>query len=458
MTATKMPQATRTPNSVKPYLCMWLALVASVAAQLQAAEPAYQLKVVTDPPEALYEVGQEAKFMISLSRGGEPVLTGKVSYSINDFITENPSPNNYPSGQLTLGAKPAVVAVMSGRPGFLRCRVSFQTPEKKTLQAVAGAGFSPLQIRPSLPVPNDFDGFWADQERELAKVPLDAKLTPVSSADAGVECFDVQVKCLGGAPVSGYLAVPKDAKPKTLPAILWVHGAGVRGSSLGAAMRGAQAGMLSMDINAHGIPNGKPAQFYRDLNEGRLKNYRHFGRESRDTIYFRGMFLRLIRAMDFLTSRPEWDGRVLAVIGHSQGGGQALAAGGLDERVTMVATGVPAICDHSGRAAGRINGWPKLVPTATDGKPDPKVLEAARYVDAVNLASRCQAEAIMSVGFIDSVCPPSSCYAAYNCLQGCKQIINEPLMGHAAPRHIQDAFFEAIREHVKNRERSKSGT
>ena len=74
------------------------------------------------------------------------------------------------------------------------------------------------------------------------------------------------------------------------------------------------------------------------------------------------MFLRLVRALDFLTSRPEWDGKHLIVIGHSQGGGQALAAGGLDPRVTLIASGVPAICDHSGRAAGRINGWPKLVP------------------------------------------------------------------------------------------------
>ncbi len=42
------------------------------------------------------------------------------------------------------------------------------------------------------------------------------------------------------------------------------------------------------------------------------------------------MFLRLQRAIDLLTARAEWDGKVLAVIGHSQGGGQALVAGGLD--------------------------------------------------------------------------------------------------------------------------------
>ena len=48
----------------------------------------------------------------------------------------------------------------------------------------------------------------------------------------------------------------------------------------------------------------------------------------------------------------------------------------------------------------------------------------------------------MSVGFIDAVCPPSSCYAAYNALDGNKTVINEPLMGHAAPAHIHQAFFD----------------
>jgi cephalosporin-C deacetylase-like acetyl esterase len=203
-----------------------------------------------------------------------------------------------------------------------------------------------------------------------------------------------------------------------------------------------------MDINAHGLPNGKPGSFYAEQNSGPLQGYRHAGRESRDTIYFRGMFLRLVRAIDFLTSHPGWDGKHVVVVGHSQGGGQSLVAGGLDDRVTFIAPGVPAICDHSGQAAGRINGWPKLVPNGTDGKPDPKILEAARYVDAVNFAARCQADTVMSVGFIDSVCPPSSCYAAYNALPGNKTVINEPLMGHAAPAHLHKAFFDRILEHV----------
>ena len=109
------------------------------------------------------------------------------------------------------------------------------------------------------------------------------------------------------------------------------------------------------------------------------------------------------------------------------------------------------MCDHTGRAAKRINGWPKLVPMGRDGKPEPKSLAASRYFDAVNFAARCKADAIVSVGFVDRTCPPTTNYAAYNQLQGTKQIIHEPHMGHAAPSHIHKAFLEFILAHVKAR-------
>ena len=113
----------------------------------------------------------------------------------------------------------------------------------------------------------------------------------------------------------------------------------------------------------------------------------------------------------------------------------------------MIAAGVPAICDHSGKAVGRINGWPKLVPDR-DGKPDPQILEVARYFDGLNFATRTKADAIFSVGFIDTVCPPTCVYATYNNLAGKKQMINVPLMGHAISPEFENATDEAIREHV----------
>ncbi len=441
----EVPEMQRFAIRLPVVLCV--AVLSPVAAR--AAEPKYALSVATDRPEALYSVGEKVGFVVTLTRDGQAVGEGQVGYTLTVDGAKKVA-----DGTLKAGQGSMVVSGMLQEPGFLQCRVSYRVGPKQVLTALAAAGIDPTKIPPSLPVPDDFDKFWSEQKAKLAAVPVHPTLVPAAWADTSVECFDVKVSCAGGMPVSGYFARPRGATPKSLPAVLFVHGAGVRSSYLGAAAGAAKAGALAMDINAHGIPNGKPAQFYEELSRTKLKDYRSSGRESRETCYFLGMFLRLVRAIDFLTSQPEWDGTVVAVSGASQGGGQAIAAAGLDPRVTFIASGVPAICDHTGSAIGRINGWPKLVPNGPDGKPDPKVLEAARYFDCMNLATRAKAEAIFSVGFIDTTCPPTSVYATYNDYPGKKQIIDKPLMGHAQPADVAQAFQKAMWEYIR---RAKAG-
>ena len=440
--------APRSQSLVRLFLLALILLLAPYSGSAQA--PTYKVSVTTDRESALYQTGEQATFRITVSQNGKPLSEGEVQYSIDNFLR---GVGDYPSGALSLKDGSVLIQATSAKPDFLRCTAIFKVKDGKPIRALGAAGFSPLKIEPSMPVPDDFDAFWTEQKKQLAQIPMNPQVTSVEHADTKLKCFDVKVECLGDAPVSGYFAKPAKAESQSLPAILWVHGAGVRSSSLANAVNGAANGMLSMDINAHGSPNGKPGDFYKQLSANELKGYTSRGRESRDTIYFKGMFVRLIRAIDFLTAQPEWDGKTVIVIGHSQGGGQALAAGGLDERVTLIASGVPAICDHTGVEAGRVNGWPKLVPNDSKGKPLPEIQKAARYVDAVNLASRCKAEAIMSVGFIDGVCPPSSCYAAYNQLQGPKEMLNYPAMGHAAPAPVKDAFFARVLKHVAEQQK-----
>lgn len=146
--------------------------------------------------------------------------------------------------------------------------------------------------------------------------------------------------------------------------------------------------------------------------------------------------------------QPEWDGRTLIVTGASQGGGQAIAAAGLDARVSFIAAGIPALCDHTGVVADRANGWPGWVYKGPDGKYSDTVLEAVRYFDGVNFCARTKASALFVVGFNDSACTPSGVYAAFNNLKGKKQIINEVTNGHFVNPESQKAMNDAIVRHV----------
>jgi hypothetical protein len=272
-----------------------------------AADPAgFQLRVAVDRPDAIYKVGEPVEYTISLSKDGEPVEALEVTWTLSK---DGVPPNENGSAKL-VGGKATASGTLA-EPGFLLCRASFrETPQSTPITALGGAAIAPLEIQPSLPVPDDFEAFWKAQKEKLAAVPAKATLTPDPASTDTLEVFDVQVECLG-APVSGYFARPKGAAPKSRPAILTVHGAGVLSGNRSNAMRWGNEGALAMDINAHGIPNGKPAEFYKALAEGELKDYRFRGIDDRETNYFLGMFLRLVRAIDFLTAQPEWNGRDL---------------------------------------------------------------------------------------------------------------------------------------------------
>jgi cephalosporin-C deacetylase-like acetyl esterase len=179
-----------------------------------------------------------------------------------------------------------------------------------------------------------------------------------------------------------------------------------------------------------------------------MNPYRYEFRNDREKAYFTGMMLRLIRGIDVLTSQPEWDGKHVVVSGASQGGYQAIAAAGLDARVTFFAAGVPAGCDHSGMLVNRIAGWPKIVPMV-DGKPDNSVVEAFRYLDCMNFATRTKAAgAYFTVGFIDTTCPPTSIYATYNQLNIPKEIYNDIPSGHSHSPAARDGMTKAVLKHV----------
>lgn len=425
---------------IRPLLSLSLLLACSLGAQ--TAAPVVTLKAVTDRPDAVYKVGDTVRFDIEVTQDGKPLPTGTVQCHLSkDGVDPKPE------AKVEIKDGKGQITGTLNEPGFLLLRVGESTSKAS---ALAGAAFSPLEIQPSLPVPEDFDAFWSAQKAALAKVEMKSTLTPVPSSFTKTDAFDAQITCLG-APVSGYYGRPKNAKPKSYPAILFVHGAGVGNSSLPAlAWSENEGGMLSMDINAHGSPNGQPKEFYEKLAQNELKDYRFQGRDDREKCYFKGMFLRVIRALDFLTAQPEWDGKTLIVYGGSQGGFQAFAAAGLDERVTFFCASVPAGCDHTGVAVGRINGWPKLVTLQPDGKPVEAELQTARYFDNVNFARRtkCQGAAV-TVGFIDTVCPPTSVYAAYNALTVPKSIHTMPLVGHKSEPQANNFLTNAALAHVR---------
>lgn len=325
---------------------------------------------------------------------------------------------------------------------------SFQEPTSVIVEitdgeksASTGMVVDPEHFQPRTSRPKDFDKYWKNEKRGLKKLPVLIKSNPVIISETDYSCADIEINCTGPKPARGYFAKPEKALPKSLPIVLFVRAAGVKGDWCQSKPKDALYyakmgnGALAFDLNAHGMLNGQPQQYYDELEKGELRNYWEIGNENRDEYYFRGMYLRLLRTLDFLTSQPEWDRKRILVIGESQGGGQALAAAGLDERVSAVVATVPAMCDFGGDLIGRTGGWPQPFKTKGDME---KMMKTIPYFDTAHLLKNSKATIVTEIGFIDTTCPTVSIYAAINQSKGEKIVFGVPYRGH----HLNQKEFQ----------------
>ncbi len=321
--------------------------------------------------------------------------------------------------------------VFEGSSG-VPCSMIVEVRSRGAMSSI-GILVDPQKITPGAGRPKDFNSFWDEQKKALQAFPFEVKSVPVTDkrSVAGFSCSDVEINCTGPKPVHGYYAKPEGAAPKSLPAVLLVKAAGVRGSWCRSepqnAIEYAKKGAICFDLNAHGMLDGQPDSYYAGLENGELKNYFLQGVTSREGFYFHGMYLRLMRTIEFLTRQPEWDGKRILVIGESQGGGQALAAAGLDHRVSAVVAIVPAMCDFLGALAGRRGGWPQ--PFETDASKE-EMQKALPYFDNANILKGSKAIIFVEIGMIDLTCPPASVFAAINQAKGNKIIYPVPYRGH----------------------------
>jgi cephalosporin-C deacetylase len=343
-------------------------------------------------------------------------------------------------------------SILTGKDSMMIFSGSFDVPCSVMLVAKYKGGMTslgsmvePEDLTPGSVAPKDFKAYWKEQKKALNALPWDIKSTPVKneSISAGFICEDKELNCLGPKPARGYLAKPEGAKPRSLPAVLLVHAAGVKGSWCRSepanAMKYAKMGTLCFDLNAHGMLNGQPEEYYDQLEKGELKGYWMQGLTSREDFYFRGMYLRLMRSIEFLAGQPEWDGKRILVIGESQGGGQALAAAGLDKRVSAVIAIVPAMCDWLGPLTDRRGGWPQPFETDASKK---EMLNTLPYFDVAYLLKGSKATIFTEIGFIDTTCPPASVYAAVNQSKGKKIIQGVPYRSHQQPKNYLTKTWE----------------
>ena len=304
--------------------------------------------------------------------------------------------------------------------------------------------FEPLET--GRPRPADFDAYWdgeiARQRREAPLSVAAVRVVEVPSRVKGFRVYDVEIPTLEGRPAKGLLTVPSDAAARSLPIIVTTAGAGSK-----SACEDCYERAIGFGINAYGVDNRQPDAYYEALFRTELKDYPHQGWERRETCWFRGQILRLVRALEWVKTRPEWNGRDLIVQGRSMGGSQALQAGALDRDVTVCAPYDPALCDHAGEKARqpRLAGWPQIRAWAVGRKLPSETIarieETADYFDNCHFAARITCQAYFSSGYRDRCCPSEGVFIAYQNARGGKILVTNPSATHCM---TQNAPFDEL--------------
>ncbi|MCQ2380693.1 MAG: acetylxylan esterase [Victivallaceae bacterium] len=375
------------------------------------------------PPFGAYHCGDEIVFSVNPTMDGKPLDRFEIHYAITGDDGQKSA------GKIPLTGKPVSIKTTLGKPGFVCLAMSLRDADGKLVlgarKFMSCVGADEDKI-PQVAEPEDFDAFWSKQKKMLDTVPIEPQLNEIPGSNPEeYRTYEVVVPCPGRASVTGFLVIPRDAKEKSLPAQVGFQGYGVHMPTHAFPM----GKRIYFEINAHGMPLKMDKE---ELKEYAAKHARYALDDTADPekAYFRDMVLRVLRALEFVRTLPEWNGRDLMVSGGSQGGLQSLWAAGLDDKVTFCRVYVPWCCSIGKETLGMMpQTWGV---TYTEG---------ARYFDAANHAKRITCPVLVDrAGLGDFICPPSGIARMYHNLKAPRKIIWFVDNAHGGPTYKVDTF------------------
>ena len=301
------------------------------------------------------------------------------------------------------------------------------------------------------PRPTDFDAYWAAGLAEMRAVDPQIELVPADFHAPGVECRHLYFTGAGGARVHAKLLRPTGAT-KPGPALVILHGYhGDSGDWFDKLPYVAQGfTVAALDCRGQGGLSEDPGGTSGNTVRGHIiRGLDNALNGAPEKLLFRQIYLDAAQLAGIVMDMPEVDPERVGAMGMSQGGGLTVACAALEPRIRRAAPIFPFLSDY-------LRVW--QMDQAKDAydelkdffrRYDPRHLKEARvfenlgYIDIQHLASRIKAEVLWTICLMDTVCPPSTQYAAYNKITAKKSMLTYPDFGHEpALPGMRDLVFQ----------------
>lgn len=415
-----------------------------------ARKPFVETVAVPNHPDSYYRLGQQAQLTVTAREGGVPVSGTTIYYKAGPemLLPEAPDSTTFADGQAVLP-----MGTMT-EPGFLACQYEWRSKDGKVHKDLVKVAYEPEAIRTYTEMPADFRQFWQQAVADARKVDLEPEYTDIP--DATNDQFVTRLVRLHVGKdkwIRGYLTMPLTSPSGSgFPVVLCPPGAGSQ--KIYPSDYFPAHGCIYLKIEIHDNDQLLSDEAYNAMRQKKCNGYVGRGMASRDTYYYKDVYVGCVRALDFLCSLPQWDGMNAIVTGGSQGGALTIVTAALHEKVTACAPFYPALCDLTAFLHHRAGGWPKFFTQWSD---DSKITVAAdqavetlRYFDVVNFARLLKVPTFMSWGYNDDTCSPTSVWAAWNEIKAPKDLDITPSSGHWRFPASQEKCWEWMQRQLKS--------
>jgi cephalosporin-C deacetylase len=169
-----------------------------------------------------------------------------------------------------------------------------------------------------------------------------------------------------------------------------------------------------------------------------------------EKLLFHQVFLDTAQLANIVMEMPDVDAGRVGATGGSQGGALTVACAALEPRIKRAAPVFPFLSDYQ-----RIwemdqakDAYRELQEYFRNFDPthvhEAAIFETLGYIDIQYLAARIQAEVLWATGLMDTICPPSTQFAAYNKIASSKTMAIFPDFGHETLPGHSDKIFQFL--------------
>ena len=301
------------------------------------------------------------------------------------------------------------------------------------------------------PRPKDFDEYWDSALAEMRAVDPEIEIIDDDFQVPFARCSHLYFTGVGGARVHAKLLQPINSAEKPHPAVVQFHG---YGGDCGDWVE--KLGYVALGFTVAALDCRGQGGLSED--SGGVKGMTRNGHiirglsDSPEKLLFRQIFLDTAQLAGIIMDMDDVDENRVAAMGGSQGGALTIACTALEPRIAKAAPVFPFLSDYKRVWEMDLaeNAYAELKEYFRKFDPlherEDEIFTKLGYIDIQHLAPRIKAEVMMATGLMDTICPPSTQFAAFNKITSKKSLLIYPDYTHENLKGNTDRVMDFLKD------------